>query len=338
MTDAASKFDWLNALADASLVIDRNGVILATNALLVEILETDAVNLSAISVIRPPAFASTLREVRETSLPANVNLEFHGRPQRHINAWLSPLPNDGTILVVLRDLTREQAIENMRSDFVANASHEMRTPLASIIGTIETLQGAAKHDAAAREMFLGTMLTQSLRMKRLIDDLLTLSRIELSEHVRPDAKVDLVNIAKQAKANLSATATEFSVNLQLLASDRVEVSGEADELLQVALNLIENAIKYGGEGGRVEISCGIKGDNGIISVTDFGQGIAEEDIPRLTERFYRVSTKQSRARGGTGLGLAIVKHIMLRHRGELDIRSRAGKGSTFTVSIPLYNS
>jgi two-component system phosphate regulon sensor histidine kinase PhoR len=251
---------------------------------------------------------------------------------------LSRLGNHGHILVLLRDLTREQAVEKMRSDFVANASHEMRTPLSTIIGTIETLQGAAKEDPKAREKFLSSMLAQAHRMKRLIDDLLTLSRIELNAHVRPSSKVSLSNIAKQAKSNLTTFATEYNVELELISDGEVQVSGEPDELLQVALNLIENAIKYGGEGKRVEIHCSEMGRNGVLSITDFGQGIAEDHIPRLTERFYRVSTKQSRARGGTGLGLAIVKHIVLRHRGEMDIRSEPSRGSTFTVSIPLYNS
>jgi two-component system, OmpR family, phosphate regulon sensor histidine kinase PhoR len=248
------------------------------------------------------------------------------------------LGEDGTILVFLRDLTREQAIEKMRSDFVANASHEMRTPLSTIIGSIETLQGAAKDDAKARETFLSSMLTQAHRMKRLIDDLLTLSRIELNAHVRPSGKISLSNITKQAKANLSAYATSFNVELNVVLNESVYVSGEADELLQVALNLIENAIKYGGGGGRVDIACHADGDTAVLSITDFGQGIAEEHIPRLTERFYRVSTRESRTRGGTGLGLAIVKHIVLRHRGELDIVSGLDQGSTFKVSLPLLKS
>jgi two-component system, OmpR family, phosphate regulon sensor histidine kinase PhoR len=258
--------------------------------------------------------------------------------QRQVFALLSRLGSNGQILIVLRDLTREQAVEKMRSDFVANASHEMRTPLATIIGSIETLQGAAKDDVEARAMFLGTMLTQAHRMKRLIDDLLTLSRIELNEHVRPNARVSLTSIAKQAKSNLTPYAAENTVELKLEHEGEVWVAGEADELLQVALNLIENAIKYGGEGKRVLITCTQHDGDGVLSITDYGQGIADDHIPRLTERFYRVSTKQSRARGGTGLGLAIVKHIVLRHRGDIDIASSLGRGSTFSVSIPLIKS
>ncbi len=336
--NSASDMSWLEALPDGAVVIDRSQAIVAANRLAIDILQVSPIGLAVTSVIRAPAFASGIRQVRDTGQPATSEIEFHGRPHRHVNAWLSPLGDDGRVLVVLRDLTREQAVEKMRSDFVANASHEMRTPLAAIIGAIETLQGAAKDDQKAREMFLGSMLSQSHRMKRLIDDLLVLSRIELNAHVRPCNRVSLASIAKQAKANLATQASELKVDMELSADGLVEVSGDTDELLQVALNLIENAIKYGGSGGRVEVACLIRRNNGILSVKDFGQGIAEDHIPRLTERFYRVSTKESRARGGTGLGLAIVKHIVLRHRGELDIQSVPGQGSTFTVSIPLFKS
>jgi two-component system, OmpR family, phosphate regulon sensor histidine kinase PhoR len=337
MQKSGTEFSWIDALPDGAVAIGTLGDIIAVNQLAIDILQTNPLGLASISVIRAPGFASALRQVRDTGHSASAELEFHGRPQRHVNAWLSKLDNEGAVLVVLRDLTREQAVEKMRSDFVANASHEMRTPLATIIGSIETLQGPAKDDPKARDMFLGSMLKQGLRMKRLIDDLLTLSRIELNVHVRPNSKVSLVSIAKQAKANLAKQAEELGVAVDLVTEGSVDVSGDSDELLQVALNLIENAIKYGSEGGKVEISC-TAGQRGVLAVRDFGQGIAEYHIPRLTERFYRVNTKESRARGGTGLGLAIVKHIVLRHRGDLDIQSVPGQGSIFAVSIPLYIS
>jgi two-component system, OmpR family, phosphate regulon sensor histidine kinase PhoR len=338
MIKVETKLRWLEALSDGAIVVDQSGIVSAANQLAIDILQTNPAGLAAASVIRAPAFAPALKQVQESAQPTTVDIDFRGRPQRHVNAFLSPLRDEDRTLVVLRDLTREQAVEKMRSDFVANASHEMRTPLAAIIGSIETLQGAAKDDPKAREMFLVEMLAQAHRMKRLIDDLLTLSRIELNEHVRPSSKVSLAAIARQAKANLARQADESKVTLEVASELPVEVSGDEDELLQVALNLIENAVKYGGGGGRVEITCTAKGREGILSVRDLGRGIAEDHIPRLTERFYRVSTKESRARGGTGLGLAIVKHIVLRHRGQLDIKSAPNQGSTFTVSIPLYDS
>ena len=329
---------WIDALPYGAVLVDRNDLVLAANRLALDLLQTDPRALAITSLIRGPAFAPALALARESANPASAEIAFHGRPQRQVSAHISPLGDEGVILIVLRDLTREQAVEKMRSDFVANASHEMRTPLSTIIGAIETLQGAARDDAQAREKFLASMLVQARRMKRLIDDLLTLSRIELNEHVRPMGKVSLAALARQAKANLARQAEEAKVLLEVEAAGPVEVAGDAYELLQVALNLIENAIRYGGDGGRVHISCAVRDGNGILAVTDFGKGIAEDYIHRLTERFYRVSTKESRARGGTGLGLAIVKHILLRHRGLLDIRSAPGRGSTFTASIPLYNS
>jgi two-component system, OmpR family, phosphate regulon sensor histidine kinase PhoR len=214
----------------------------------------------------------------------------------------------------------------------------MRTPLASIIGAIETLQGAAKNDAKAREMFLGTMMTQAQRMKRLIDDLLTLSRIELDEHVLPSARVDLAKIAAQACGNLASQAKEADVEVSCDGDQSVPVRGNADELMQVALNLIENAIKYGSSGKRIAVNCAASGGRAVLSVEDHGPGIAAEHIPRLTERFYRVNTQESRAKGGTGLGLAIVKHIVSRHRGQLGIESRPGTGSIFKISIPVLTS
>ena len=330
--------DWIHSLPDGAILVGPFGEITAANAIAEDILQTHLLGLAASHIIRNPAFAPTLALVRESGQSNTIDIEFHGRPQRQVSAFLSQLNSKGEILIVLRDLTREQAVEKMRSDFVANASHEMRTPLAAIMGSIETLQGAAKNDAKAREMFLGSMLTQAQRMKRLIDDLLTLSRIELNEHVRPDNKVSLTAIAAQAKNNLANLAAECGVSVALVSDGEIFVSGNADELLEVALNLIENAIKYGADKARVEVACAVRGRDGIFSVKDSGQGIAEDHIPRLTERFYRVRTKESRARGVTGLGLAIVKHIVLRHRGNLDIRSVAGQGSTFAVSIPLYNS
>jgi two-component system, OmpR family, phosphate regulon sensor histidine kinase PhoR len=240
----------------------------------------------------------------------------------------------------LRDLTREQRLEKMRSDFVANASHEMRTPLATIMGTIETLQGAARNDSKARDMFLDNMLVQARRMKRLIDDLLTLSRIELNEHVRPNAKVDLLEVAKQARGNLNELAKAHKVEVKVMGGTQTLLRGDSDELLQVVQNLLENAIKYGVSGGQVEVDvrCDTKNGKAVLSVRDFGKGIAKVHLPRLTERFYRVSAQESRAQGGTGLGLAIVKHIVSRHRGRLEIQSELGQGSTFSVTIPLFKS
>jgi two-component system phosphate regulon sensor histidine kinase PhoR len=338
MSDDGLTVQLINALPDGAIVIDGSATVLAANSLAEDALNLRLAGLNVSAVIRNASFIDALATVLADGAAQSVDIEVRGKPPRQLSAHISPMKGSGWVLILLRDLTREQAIEKMRSDFVANASHEMRTPLASIMGTIETLQGAGKNDAKARDMFLETMMGQARRMKRLIDDLLTLSRIELNEHVRPNAKVSLVDVARQAKSNLSSLAEEAGVAVEITTSGAVSVAGDAEELLQVVQNLLENAIKYGGSGGRVEITCTQTGRDGTLSVRDFGKGISEVHIPRLTERFYRVNTQESRQRGGTGLGLAIVKHIVLRHRGRLDINSGLGQGSTFSVSIPLYNS
>jgi two-component system phosphate regulon sensor histidine kinase PhoR len=218
---------------------------------------------------------------------------------------------------------------------VANASHELRTPLASLSGFIETLQGAARADEKARDKFLNLMRGQAERMKRLIDDLLSLSRIEMNAHLRPSAKVDLVKVTRHVCDLLSGMAKEEKVELNINLSSPLEVAGEWDELVQVLLNLIENAIKYSGPNKSVVIEGGTGAGFVTLTVIDQGRGIAEEHIPRLTERFYRISVQESRSRGGTGLGLAIVKHILNRHRGRLLVTSELGIGSRFTIRLPV---
>jgi two-component system phosphate regulon sensor histidine kinase PhoR len=251
-----------------------------------------------------------------------------------------PARNRPAAMVVLRDVTPERRLEAMRVDFVANASHELRTPLASVLGFIETLQGPARNDPAARERFLSIMRVQAQRMARLIDDLLSLSRIEMIEHRHPSTPVDIAAVARQMIDTVRPMAEERGVVLNLdVPPGPVIVAGDRDELLRVCDNLIENAIKYGQSGGRVDVAVGTTGDGqgclAQLSVRDHGPGIAPEHLPRLTERFYRVDTADSRDKGGTGLGLAIVKHIVNRHRGRLTIESRPGEGATFRVTIPL---
>jgi two-component system phosphate regulon sensor histidine kinase PhoR len=239
------------------------------------------------------------------------------------------------VLLTFEDLSELRITERMRVDFVANASHELRTPLASLLGFVETLQGPARNDAAARERFLAIMREQGLRMARLVDDLLSLSRIEMRAHVAPETPVDLAAIAREIVDSLTLMAREREVTLRLTAPEvPVEVAGDRDELLRLMENLVENAIKYGRRGGEVAIDITAGPLEVSFSVRDDGPGIAPEHLPRLTERFYRVDTSASREAGGTGLGLAIVKHIVLRHRGRLTIESERGKGATFRAILP----
>jgi two-component system phosphate regulon sensor histidine kinase PhoR len=243
------------------------------------------------------------------------------------------------VLVVFDDVSDRQALARMRADFVANASHELRTPLASLTGFIETLLGPARNDPQASERFLHIMLDQARRMRRLIDDLLSLSRAEMRVHRRPTDIVDLVAVLRHVSDALSPLAAEQSVVLSLDApAEPVAVVGDRDELVQVFQNLVENAIRYGASGGKVEVTVEPRPGSpaGVaVHVQDYGPGIAPEHLPRLTERFYRIDVGASREMKGTGLGLAIVKHILVRHQGRLEVKSRQGEGARFTVELPL---
>jgi two-component system phosphate regulon sensor histidine kinase PhoR len=247
------------------------------------------------------------------------------------------------LLMVFHDMTPLRRVEEMRADFVANASHELRTPLASLSGFIDTLQGPARTDTGARERFLGIMKDQADRMARLIDDLLSLSRIELKAHIHPETEVDLASIVRQIADALQLLAHDRGVVIEVdMPPGPLTVLGDRDELIRVVENLIENALKYGASGKRVDIAIGREttadGDEAVVSVKDYGPGIAPEHLPRLTERFYRVDVTESRAQGGTGLGLALVKHVLQRHRGRLSIDSALGAGATFTIRLPAVTS
>ncbi|MDO9416358.1 MAG: phosphate regulon sensor histidine kinase PhoR [Pararhizobium sp.] len=232
-----------------------------------------------------------------------------------------------------RDISQARRIDRMRSDFVANASHELRTPLASLKGFIETLQGPARNDLKSHEKFLGIMNEQATRMSRLIDDLLSLSRLELKSHIAPDTSVDLAPLLGHVGDALAPLATDLDVTISLdLPKDPVFVQGDRDELIEVFENLVENACKYGQEGKKVEVTLGRTPQGGAeVTVRDYGPGIPAEHVPRITERFYRVNVEASRSKKGTGLGLAIVKHILTRHRARLLVRSEIGEGTVFTV-------
>ncbi len=272
---------------------------------------------------------------------SNHHVLWHERVplERVFDVHVAPVNDiEGSAMLVLafRDLTELRRVERMRVDFVANASHELRTPLASLIGFIETLQGAAREDSVARERFLGLMHEQARRMARLVDDLLSLSRIEQTLHLQPADQVDLGDVVAYIADTLSSMANQQGVTLKLDLADGVLVRGDRDELARVAENLIENAIKYGGAAGDVTIGVTHINHSALFSVRDKGPGIAPDHLPRLTERFYRVDAGESRSKGGTGLGLAIVKHIVARHRGRLDIDSKLGRGATFNVYLPLF--
>jgi two-component system phosphate regulon sensor histidine kinase PhoR len=294
------------------------------------------------SVLRHPdlraaidrAFTSGLNQTADVSLPVPVPRELHAA----VVPMDPPIADGGCAILVLSDRTRERAVERMRADFVANVSHELRTPLASLIGFIDTLLGPAADDPAAQQRFLGIMGEQAARMNRLIDDLLSLSRIELIEHQPPSERVELSELLTRLRAGFEPRLRERSVTIDLqIPRDLPPVVGDADQLAQVVQNLLDNAVKYGRIDGtvRMEVAAVDGARPGVmLKVSDDGTGIPREHLPRLTERFYRVDTSRSRAAGGTGLGLAIVKHIVNRHRGQLSIESEEGIGTTVSVWLP----
>jgi two-component system phosphate regulon sensor histidine kinase PhoR len=294
----------------------------------------------ASALLRMPAFRAALDDAVAHGVEASVDLTLPVPVARELHVRILPVGADhGQLLALLSDRTRERAVERMRADFVANASHELRTPLASLIGFIETLRGPAADDPAAQHRFLGIMAEQGQRMNRLIDDLLSLSRIELTEHVAPSGRVDLAALTETIAAGLAPLFTARDVTLDARVDAGLpSIVGDRDQLGQVLQNLLENAIKYGRDGGFIYVDAHIvrrAGVDGIaVRVRDEGTGIPALHIPRLTERFYRVNTRRSRAVGGTGLGLAIVKHIVNRHRGQLRIESTEGEGTTVTIWVP----
>jgi two-component system phosphate regulon sensor histidine kinase PhoR len=261
-----------------------------------------------------------------------------------------PSPDGAVAVLSLYDITELKRAEQMRADFIANASHELRTPLATLIGFIETLRGPARDDAEARERFLAIMHGQASRMARLVEDLMSLSRIELNEHVMPRDRVALSPLLRQIAETLELRAGERDIRIRLaVPPDLPDVLGDRDELAQVFQNLIDNAIKYGRSGSEITLRAetasrpnwgSSSSENAMVcvAVCDHGEGIPHEHLPRLTERFYRVDTARSREMGGTGLGLAIVKHILNHHRGFLEVESTPGVGSVFTVFLRAHSA
>jgi two-component system phosphate regulon sensor histidine kinase PhoR len=282
-----------------------------------------------------------------TAPPQTAQLRVPVPVPREIQATVvgldSPLSGGGGVLAVLSDRTREKVVERTRADFVANASHELRTPLASLIGFISTLRGPAADDPPAQKRFLEIMAEQAERMNRLIDDLLSLSRVEITEHQAPNEKVDMEELIERLLAGFEIAFRQRGTTLDWKTFPNMPwVIGDTDQLEQVAQNLLDNALKYGKQGGTIRVRLEPPVPGGpfparagvVFSVADDGPGIPKQHLPRLTERFYRVDTGRSRAIGGTGLGLAIVKHIVNRHRGALHIESEPGQGAKFSVWLP----
>ncbi len=341
----ASAPQLFEQLPDPLLLLDAGGRVLFANKAMRGVVGLDAQKKPVSAVLRTPEVLQAIEKTAATGEQASVEFMVRVPVERHYQAYVTRVDEPRMTVLLLHDLTAMKRAEQARADFVANASHELRTPLAAVSGFIDTLRGHARDDPEAREKFLEIMTVEAGRMRRLIDDLLSLTRIEQNEHVPPAGTVDPGSVVRDAATALAPLAEADGVTLAIdEAAGLPPVTGQRDELIQLFQNLIHNAIKYGRKGGHVWISLALakpaaparRGAGAMVSISvrDDGEGIPREAIPRLTERFYRVDVKRSREKGGTGLGLAIVKHIVNRHQGRLQVESQPDQGSCFTVSLP----
>ncbi|WP_372800672.1 sensor histidine kinase [Paracoccus seriniphilus] len=352
---------FLDGVPLAMLAVDHHARIIGANAAARSLFGEDLFDRPFVTVLRHPAVVEavdwvidparhpaptpepTLGTPAEGAANLRANIRADGR-NLFAEMTVSPLPDilgQGAMIAVVDQSEIEEA-EQVRRDFVANVSHELKTPLTAMMGFIETLRGPARDDARARDRFLDIMEREAGRMNRLVSDLLSLSRVQADERRRPSSEVDLPMMLRGVLVTLGQAIESAGITLETSGLEGAQrIPGDPDQLVQVFQNLIENAVKYGGGGQylgvtlrRVNYEPTLRGPAWAVDVSDKGEGIDEIHLPRLTERFYRVDTHRSREQGGTGLGLAIVKHIVNRHRGRLKIVSHKGQGSQFTVILP----
>lgn len=337
---------FVNAVPLPMVMIDPDARLGAMNPQAGELFDPANLNRHYMTAIRSPVLLDAIEKVARSGEAIKVR---YSRPQNMkeviYDVTVSPgrIAEGPVVFLCFEDRTDTETAGQIRRDFVANVSHELKTPLTAVMGFIETLRGPAKDDPAAHERFLGIMARESERMSRLVSDLLSLSRVETDERIRPDKRVDVTALVGSCIRALTPMAEKLSVDLvQRGTEDPVIVAADSDQLTQVFTNLIENGIKYGGSGGEVRVEITLiarepmlRGPAVEIAVTDYGEGFDPIHIPRLTERFYRIDDHRSREKGGTGLGLAIVKHIINRHRGLFKIQSAVGQGARFSVILPV---
>lgn len=336
----------LEALLEPALLLDATGRVALANGAARERLGVWVLGQSYVSVLRQPALLAPVEDAFADAKPGTARFTHStGEVETLFDVAVTPLsPGPGMrrqVLLVFRDVSEARAGDAMRRDFVANVSHELKTPLTAVMGFIETLQGPARDDDKARARFLSMMAQETARMNRLVSDLLSLSRLEGQSRRRPTDRLDLMIVVGEAVATLRPGAQSDGVAIRVEGPVSAPVPGDRDQLIQVLCNLVENAVKYGARPGEVTLEVShierepvIRGPAWRIAVTDRGAGIPPEHLPRLTERFYRVDTGRSRNEGGTGLGLAIVKHIVVRHRGRLRIDSVVGQGTEVAIVLP----
>jgi len=339
----------LEAFPDPVILLNRAREVVFANQAALEVLEANYDGRDLALSFQVPDVLAAAKAVVDGEAMREVDISLSVPVPRNLKIRIVRIADaaataEGTVaLMVFQDVSSETLAEQMRQDFVANVSHELRSPIASLIGIIETLQGPAKDDPEGRERFLSIMGDESQRMARMIDDLLSLSRVESSERLRPQEQVNVIDLLEMTRELLIGRAEERKMELVFDFAATIPIlAGDRDELMEVFQNLIDNAIKYGREASAVRITTGtveripeIGGAGIAVAIENRGDGIAPDQLPRLTERFYRVDKGRSRKLGGTGLGLAIVKHIVSHHRGHLSIDSTVGEGATFTVYLPL---
>jgi len=331
----------LDKLPIAAIIIDDSERIVVMNSLAMSLFGEDLISRNFITAIRQPLVIDAIQQTLKDG-QTRKTLYLHNKSNFRINYEVSCKLFEKQVVLFFEDKSSFETGEQMRSDFIANVSHELKTPLTSILGFIETLSSMTNDDTKTRDRFLSIIQREAQRMDRLVADLLSLSKVEASERMAPIEKLELVDLIRSTTKALSPIIELNKIEIEYDLKDlEIWVRGDDDQLRQVLINLIENAVKYGGSNKKVKISLSnvyyetlLQAEAVYISIRDLGHGIDPLLLPRLTERFYRVDDHRSRELGGTGLGLAIVKHIMNRHRGRLIIKSRPGEGSEFKIILP----
>ncbi len=356
MLNNNSLYKILDKLDDAIIIVDSNQKIIFQNSYAIEIFENDFSSQIITNLIREPLILDKLEETiktgEETSVRYSKKMTLHSSSNElHYDVLIYKEEKQETeecFVIILKNVTVSRNLEKVKTSFVANVSHELKTPLSTILGFIETIRTTAKDDNESKEEFLKIINDESLRMDRLIDDLLLVSKIESNEHLHPTKKVDIGECVKRVSINLEKKLAKKNMKVSTkVQSDHLNVLGNEDELIQLFSNLIENSFKYGNPDSEINIYMSKEANENIddkvnlfsnsyikIKIEDESDGIPEKYIHRLTERFFRVDKARSKSIDGTGLGLTIVKHILNKHRGKIDISSEINVGSVFTVQIP----
>ncbi len=331
--------EFIKAIPVPAFVVSAAGLIEGANPAFLKLLPRAAIGRNYLTVLRQPALVALIDDLRSDAQPDTAQLALKGESEGVFNATGSPL-GDGNVLICLQDMNETAVAIQMRQNFVADLSHELKTPLTAISGILETCDG----DTDAVAHFLPTMSGEVDRMKRLVDDLLMLSRVEANERRSPTQTMVLQDVVTKACAPLAGLADKMGVRIETsLPDDEIHFQGDQSEVVRAIMNLVENALRYGNSDGYVQIAGEINNQtsstsNVTIEVSDDGPGVESHHIPRLTERFYRIDAHRSRDAGGSGLGLAIVKHILNHHRGQMSFESQLNQGSKVTLTFPVEQS